>query len=437
MHLLDHLAEKIDPRDVSDSDAAKPPSAKVFVLPADEISRKRILAGDQPARASGNEIPSGAKAAKQTEKQVEGLPNVVAITYRTGRCVWFLRYIDPLTRKWTSAKLGVVGVMPFIEMAALAKRWQDDVAAGRSPKASKMHVDAFVEREFAPWAREHHRSHRDTLARYTHHLQPYIGGKALGEVTRGDIKRIVALLRHGNRSMRRGQLSNASINRVLMAARAIFRLAVERQYISTNPVKGVRQLKETLPSPKALESEGLDRLFAVLTGLAPLLALLIRLLLSTAARINEILQLKYADVDYVAGVLHVRMTKAGEAQTLPITSAVATVLAELESLRRPDNPYLFPARTGSGPMSPPYKKLRKLLADAGLERAGFHLFRKTVATQAMSLPGMDVLTVSRMLRHKSVRTTEVHYLATSQQRLRQAADAVGTLITARLSGRAS
>ena len=51
--------------------------------------------------------------------------------------------------------------------------------------------------------------------------------------------------------------------------------------------------------------------------------------------------------------------------------------------------------------------------------------RSIARAQAMQLPGMDVLTVSRLLRHKSVRTLEVHYLATPQKRLRQAANDIG------------
>lgn len=432
-------SERNLPRVMAVAPTGQPPArtAEIIELPSEAIGRNRHQRVKPLTRAYGDQAPDlRARKAKQTEKQVEGLPNVVEITYRTGRRVWFLRYIDPLTGNWTSAKLGVVGVMPFIEMAALAKRWQDDIALGRSPKASKMRVDAFVEREFEPWAREHQRSYRDTLARYSLHLQSHLGDKALGEITQGDIERIVALLRHGNCSMRRGQLSNASINRALMAARAIFRLAVERQYISSNPVKGVRQLKETPPSPKALESEELDRLFAALAGESLQFVLLIRLLLCTGARINEILMLKHTDIDDSAGVMHLRTTKAGEHQTLPKTPVATAILRELETLRRPGNDHLFPARSGTGPIAPPYKKLRKLLADAGLERAGFHLFRKTVATQAMTLPGMDVLTVSRMLRHKSVRTLEVHYLATPQKRLRQAANDVGELLQARLQRRA-
>ena len=82
-------------------------------------------------------------------------------------------------------------------------------------------------------------------------------------------------------------------------------------------------------------------------------------------------------------------------------------------------------------MAAPYKRLRQTLAAAGLEMAGWHLFRKTFATLAMELPGMDVLMVSRLLRHKSVRTTEVHYLATPKKRLFQAANDIGVALLTR------
>lgn len=85
-------------------------------------------------------------------------------------------------------------------------------------------------------------------------------------------------------------------------------------------------------------------------------------------------------------------------------------------------------------MVAPYKRLRKVLAMAGLEMAGFHLFRRTVATLAMQLPGMNVLTVSRLLRHKASRTLEVHYLATPKKRVFQAANDIGEVLLGRRKG---
>ncbi len=410
-------------------------SAEIIVLPADQIGRKRIQRVDRLARACGNDAPDlKAKAAKQTEKSVANLTGVVEISYRKskhkGRSVWFLRYRDPLTRKRNSIRLGEVGVMSFIEMAALAKRYQDDIAAGRSPSSACMTLATFVLLYFQPWVQQNQRSSKDTLARLRYALALF-GDKPIGEIDHRDGERLIKHLLDGDASMRFGEINLATINRVLMAARSALRHAVDLGFIAENPFKRVRTLKESPPSPKALESDELDRFLTALDDEPLFFVLLIKFLLATAARINEILALQETDIDYAGGVVHLRMTKAGEAQTLPLTSTVAAILDALKLLRRPGNPHLFPAKTGDGHIVEPYKRLRKVLAAAGLDQAGFHLFRKTVATQAMQLPGMDVLTVSRLLRHKSVRTLEVHYLATPQKRLRQAANDIGERLLGR------
>ena len=416
-------------------------SADIIVLPADKVGRKRLQRVDPLARTCGSDAPDlWAKAPKQTEKRVPGLPGVVEITYREGKRqgkqVWHLRYRDPLTGRWTSIKLGEVGAMSFIEMAALAKRYQDDIAAGRSPKSGQLSFATFVALYFHPWVQQHQRAWQDTIARLRYVLT-LLGGKALADIGPRDAERLIERLLQGDASMRFGKLSPASINRILMAARAALRHAVDLGFIPENPFRRVRSLKEAPPSPRALESDELKKFLAALAGEPELFVRLIEFLLATAARINEILALQETDIDYAAGVVHLRMTKAGEAQTLPLTSTVAGILEALKPLRRPGNPHLFPAKSGDGHMAAPYRWLRKVLAAAGLEMAGFHLFRKTVATQAMQLPGMDVLTVSRLLRHKSVRTLEVHYLATPKKRLFQAANDVGQVLLVRREGGAS
>ncbi|WP_374490704.1 tyrosine-type recombinase/integrase [Zoogloea sp.] len=414
-------------------------SAEIIVLPTDKIGRKRIQRVAPLARACGTDAPDlKARAPRQTEKRVPDLPGVVEITYRSGkrkgRKVWFLRYRDPLTRNYTSIRLGEVGVMSYIEMAALAKRYQDDVAAGRSPKSGLMTLKTFVLLHFHPWVLQHQRSSKDTMARLKRYVLPLLGDKPLQKIDRRDGERLVKHLLDGDPSMRFGELNPATINRVLMAALRALGYAVEVGFIAENPFKGIRKLKESPPSPRALDADELDRFLAALADEPLLFVLLIKFLLATAGRINEILALQETDIDYANGVVHLRMTKAGEAQTLPLTTTVAAILETLAPLRRPGNPHLFPARTGAGHMVAPYKRLKKVLAAAGLDQAGFHLFRKTVATRAMELPGMDVLTVSKLLRHKSVRTLEVHYLATPKKRLRQAANDVGELLLASRKG---
>ena len=346
-------------------------SAEIIVLPANQIGRKRLQKVDPLARACGDDSPDlKAKAAKQTEKRVADLPGVVEITYRKSKhkskSVWFLRYRDPLSGRWTSIRLGEVGVMPFIEMAALAKQYQDDVAAGRSPKSACMTLETFIRLYFEPWVQQNQRSSKDTLARLLYALALF-GDKPLCEINHRDGERLIKHLLYGDASMRFGKINPATINRALMAARSALRHAVDLGFIAENPFKRVRQLKESPPSPKALESEELNRFLTELDDEPLFFVLLIKFLLATAARINEILALQETDIDYAGGVVHLRMTKAGEAQTLPLTHTVATILDALKPLRRPGNPHLFPAKTGDGHMVEPYKRLRKVLAAAGPE----------------------------------------------------------------------
>lgn len=409
-------------------------SAEIFLLQANEIGRKRIQRVDLLARACGDESPDQkAKSAKQTEERVPDVPGVVEITYGRGKRkgVWFFRYLCPLTGRKTCIRLGEVGVIPFIEMVALAKRYRDDIAAGRSPKSARMTLETFTRLYFAAWAEKHQRSSKCTLARLERYVLPLLGKKSLADIDHRDGETLIRTLRQGNDLMRFGVLSAASINRVLMAGRSAFRLAVDLGFIPDNPFKRIRQLKESPPSPKALDADELDRFLDVLQGEPELFILLVKFLLATAARISEILQLREDDIDYAKGEVRLRMTKSGEPDTLPLTTSVAVILDALKPLRRPGNPHLFAAMSGDGHMAAPYQWLRKVLAAAGLDRAGFHLFRKTVATHAMQLPGMDVLTVSRLLRHKSVHTLEAHYLATPKKRLIQAANDIGEVLLSR------
>lgn len=227
---------------------------------------------------------------------------------------------------------------------------------------------------------------------------------------------------------------SSTANRALHLLRSILNVAVELGYRVDNPAAAVPKLKETPPQPRFLNEDEQKRLAVVIATAPVFLKLSIELALHTAMRAGEIFNLRHDDIDFAAGVIRLRMTKAGEPQTVPITPAVAKILEALLSLRVEGNPYLIPAQRGTGPMAVPYKALRQLLIAAGIEPAGFHIFRKTAATVAVSLPNSDVLTVSKMLRHKSVRTTEIHYLATDQKRLRQVAADLGDLMSRRLQG---
>lgn len=361
---------------------------------------------------------------KQREESVPGMPGVRKVTYReTGKQTYVIRYRDPVTGRRTCKTVGDAGRMSLVDVALALDAIRALVRQGRSPGEKTPTVDEFFHGAYLLWARAHKRSWKDDASRYALYLQAPLGSAFLDRITTRDLQRVLTELRSASSPVRSERLTNATVNRVAMLLRAIFREAVEAGHIHASPAAGLRLLKENPPSPRALDPEELARLGRQLDAAPPQLRLLIQFLLCTALRIGEALNARFMDVDHKRCILHLPNTKAGEHQTIPLSPAALQVIAELDACRR--NDYLFPAQRGDGPMSPPRKALSKLLEEAGVEDAGFHRFRKTAATEAMACEGVDLLTVSRLLRHRSIRTTERHYLATSERRLHHAVAAVG------------
>ena len=420
--------DRVDSLDIC-VDTVVHPTAKIFHLATNSGISLRPQRVSAVAEACGSEQQTlKLKPPKQREVRVPGVPGMVEITYRTGGGAWYYRYTDPVTGKRNSIRVGIVGQDSFMAAVARVKAHKDAIAQGRSPKAAQILCGDFVSNDYGEWAVKNKVSAADDQSRYILYLARFIGQMPIGDVNKHHLERALEFWRNGNRSIRRSQLSNATINRIAMLARSIFRLAVVLGYISENPAKGLRNLKETPPSPVALDTDGLKKLFRALQSADPKLALVVDTSFMGALRINETMELKYEDIDRKNGLVHLRKTKAGVAQTIPLSEALDAVFRRAEVFRRDGNDYIFPASRGDGPMTAPRKAWNKLLADAGLDHSGFHILRKTWASQAMSVPGMDILTVSRMLRHQSIRTTERHYIATPQQRLRQASHAVNALL---------
>lgn len=395
-------------------------TAEVIPLPPNRRNRTYRASAIAASLHPGVRPLNGARPTKQREERVAGLPMLYKATYASGRESWVVRYVDPATSKRTACVIGRVPTMSLMEAAGIVHRYIEDLKAGRSPRKGEMTLNEFFFGTYLPWAQAEKKSWKDDESRYTRHIKPQVGDLPLNRVTSRHIRKVHDELRAA------GELSDASINRLMMLASAMLREAVRADLLAANPMDGWRQLRETPPSPRALDRDELARLGQQLAD-APLhLRLLVQLLLTTGLRIGEALKLRVTDVDFAIGVLHLRDTKAGEDQTVPISPAAREIVLELLAHSR--NGFLFPSRRVDGPMCPPRKALRKLLAAAGVEDGGFHRFRKTVATEAMACPGVDLLTVSRLLRHKSIQTTERHYLATSAKRLQHAVAQVGDVL---------
>ena len=127
----------------------------------------------------------------------------------------------------------------------------------------------------------------------------------------------------------------------------------------------------------------------------------IRLLLMTGCRKNEIVTLRWDDVDRTAGELRLRDSKTG-ARRVPLTPAVEWLLERIPRIE--GNPWII---TGQNPgdhlknLDAIWLRLRKR---AGLDDVRIHDCRHSYASRALAL-GEGIPVISELLGHRKFSTT--------------------------------
>ena len=134
-------------------------------------------------------------------------------------------------------------------------------------------------------------------------------------------------------------------------------------------------------------------------------------------RVSELVALRWDQVDFKAGLLHVARLKNGIASTHPIRGPELRALRELRR-RYPESPYLFVSELG-GPLTP--ATVRKLIARAG-ERAKIpfpihpHMLRHSTGYK-LANDGHDTRAIQQYLGHRNI-THTVRYTELSPERFK-------------------
>ena len=229
-------------------------------------------------------------------------------------------------------------------------------------------------------------------------ILPVLGSMPLGAVER----RHVADLHHALRD--RPSTANRSVDilKKMFSLAAVWGLHPQDR----NPCRSVRKYKERKPQ-RFLSAEEYQRLGRVLdeaeaegTAWRPAIAAL-RLLILTGCRRNEILSLRWDDVDRSSAELRLRDAKTG-GRMVPLTPTAAAVLDAIP--RMPGSPWVIAGKK-------PGKHLRnvndlwyRLREQADLEDVRLHDLRHSWASRALAL-GESLPMIGRQLGHTQMQTT--------------------------------
>lgn len=283
---------------------------------------------------------------------------------------------------------------------------QEQIASGELPpeidlrRTLKQATDAWLESLKANGSRSHE-AYRNSLRFY---ILPTLSDVAITRMSKSSV------MTWRDELARR--FSAATVNGALTCLSSAFSDFVDRGWVETNPVRGVKRVKAGEAVYTWISSrEDITRLLVECPrGVRELAAWAV----GTGLRISELTTLRWADVDLERRLIAVHRgrqgtTKSGKIRHVPILNTLLPLVREM-ALQRDGAALVFPGENGK-PRSlvgirVPFKQAA---ARAGLDKAlRFHDLRHTFASHWV-LDGGDIFRLSKILGHSTVVITQKTY----------------------------
>jgi len=344
------------------------------------------------------------------------MPGFGIRVWTSGTKVFTFKYTKCAEQHWIT--LGRYGVLTVDQARKKAQKIRLQILEGEDPhKKLAEQRNAPTVNELAQRFMEEHvqtktkattqRQYKEAVTRF---IAPQLGKRLVRDLEPDDI----AKLHHALRA------TPYQANRVLAVLSKMLKMAELWGYRpqASNPCYYIQKYKEH-SRERYLTAAELRRLAGVLaeveeTKEQSLFAVAaIRLLMFTGARLNEILRLRWDEVDLESGILRLKDSKTG-AKAIFLNKPAVEVLEALPQLL--DNPYVI-AGDKEGAylvnLEKPWDAIREL---AKIEGVRIHDLRHTFASYAVQ-GGMSLEMIGALLGHSQASTTKRYaHLATSQHR---------------------
>jgi integrase len=351
----------------------------------------------------------------------------------SGRRVYVVQY---RTREGQQRKrvLGQHGTLTVEQARTMARQWLGNVRQGTDP------VDAYEATRKAPtvaelaarYMAEHATvkkkpgSIRPDAYNLRCHVLPALGKKKVAMVTRADI----AALHH---TMHK---TPGAANRVLALLSKMFTLAEQwgLRPEGSNPVRYIERYRERR-FERFLSSAELARLGETLAEAErtqteyPSALAAIRLLIFTGARLAEILELRWDQVDFERVCLRLPDSKSG-AKLIHLSPPALDVLSGIA--QPASNPYVIVGREPYAHLVNLRKPWGRLRARAGLPDVRLHDLRHSFASVGAAL-GVSLPIIGKILGHTQAATTQ-RYTHLAADPVQDAVHKIGVTIAAAMQG---
>jgi len=360
------------------------------------------------------------------------VPGFLCKVTPTGRKVFMVQYRTNAGERRKPA-IGLFGELTVEQARSIAQDWLAEVRRGQDPSALKSAArKAPTMKELcARFIEDYSKSHNKPSTvegnrKYMSlHILPALGNMKVPDVTRQDI---IAM-------MKKREKAPTGANRVLACLRKMFNMAEVWGYRpdGSNPCKHVQKYPEK-GKTRLITDVQLSRLYAYLDqadaeGLEhPTLTLAIRLQFEFAARMSEILMLRWEWIDFANRRVVWPDSKTGGISK-PMSQEAVRLLTNAP--RFGESPFVCPAIFKPSRPLPKHtytQGWKRILSRAGVPHVGTHGVRHRAATDIAN-SGVPVKVGMALTAHKTV-TMFMRYVHTEDDPVRNAAD----LVAARRKG---
>lgn len=319
------------------------------------------------------------------------------------------------------------------EAEIIKAQWEVDRQKGTMPLTNrKISFRRFVDEEYLPWAKAN-KSPRAYMSNVysCKSLARELGGLYLSKITPYLIEQF--------KITRRGQVGERTVNIELTCLKQLFRLAEEWGFNLKNPATCVKKFKEPRKIPRFLSVEEIRQLIDSAT---PWARMYILIGLGTGMRNEEILNLRFDNVDLARNVIMVKsdpengfMVKNRRDRVIPIISdyLVSEIIwfskywvdnntFEQKERTRAQKEYFFCNEHGDRIKSM-RNAFRGAVKRANLKGVTPHILRHTFGSH-LAMGGVPIRTIQDIMGHSSIKTTEI-YLHLSNQHKQDSIKKIG------------
>lgn len=336
-----------------------------------------------------------AKAISARKEYPDGKDGLYLVVQPSGAKSWAVRYrFDGKPRKITLPlrypQMDLAAARQAAKEIALQVSKGHDPAAKVQPKTSDA-VRTHAERFLAAY-KSGHRSGDEVQRQFDKLILPAIGDKPIHAVTPDDIAGLLA----PSMDAGRGYMAN----RTLATVRRFFSWAVDNRILKDSPAGGLKKPAPEKARDRVLSWDEVAALWAATGRAGPPYGPLVRLLLLTAQRREEVTCLRDCEIDKARTVWTIPGDRAknGKEHEVPLTKAM---LAELDGVRRIAGCEWVFTTNGTTPFQGHSKCKVRLDGELGFaEPWRLHDIRRTVATGLAELRTPPHV-IEAILNHKS------------------------------------